>query len=952
MLFDLKDKFISFITDRFCLLYIILLALGSILIYRIFDLQIINGDDYMNNFTLNIEKQVDIPSSRGNIYDRNGVLLAYNDLAYSVSITDTVESGADKNYKLNSIINNMNNIIKNNGDEIECEFSIYLDEEGNYRYSVSDAQLLRFLADIYGRKLTSDLLYTEKNANPDEVVAYLISEEKFGIGAYIFDGENDSFIPAMGYSKEEILDIIKVRYNLSLNAFQKYIPTTVSSEISQETVAAIMENQDILEGVTVQEQYIRKYNESVYFSPIIGYVGQISPSEFETYSAISDNYANTDIVGKTGIEYSMESTLQGLKGSKTIYVDNLGRVINTTNEVAPVAGNDVYLTIDSELQKAMYDLLEQKIASILVTKIRNVKTIDEEGRNPLIPIYDVYFALFNNNVIDLSHMSKDYAGVNEKAVYDNFITRRDSVLEILRAELESDGVAYNQQSKEFQVYESFIVTMLSSADYGVILSDKIDTSDPTYQAWKISENISINEYLNYCIAKQWIDTAKLDIEDEYADSAEIYGALVDYIIEHLSTNRDFSKKVIKYMILSDQISPRQICMILWEQDIIQVDESEINNLSCGAVSSYDFMVELIRTMKITPAQLGLEPCSGSIVITDTNNGEVLALVSYPGYDNNKLANVADTAYLAALNADMSKPLWNYATQQRTAPGSCFKMVSATAGVMENVISTSTTITCTGTFDKLNGIVHKCHVYPGSHGSLNVSQAIRYSCNCFFYEVGYRLANDGSGYNDSYGVERLYTYADMFGLSEKSGVEIIEADPQVSDQYPVASAIGQGTNSFTTIGLARYVTAIANSGTVFNLSLINRIQDASGNDIYTYTPNIRNEIELPDSLWSSIHVGMRGVVLNKTFFNDLNLETAGKTGTAQEAANKANHAWFIGYAPYENPTMSVAIRIANGYTSDYTAQLCVDVYKYYFDLEDEEDILTGTATTLSGTIGGD
>ena len=952
MLFDLKDRFLNFITDRTVLLYIVIGVLSFVLIHKIFVLQIVNGQAYLDNFTLSIEKEINIPSSRGNIYDRNGVLLAYNDLAYSVTITDTIESGKHKNETLNNIIYNMNNIIKEHGDDIECDFGIYLDENDNYMFNVEGTALLRFLADVYGHASTSDLLYAEKISNPDEVIEYLAGEKKYGVGGYLEGPKGDVFAYGMGYTKEDILDIVKVRYNLSLNGYQKYISTTVSSQINERTVAAIMENSEILDGVKIEEQSIRKYNNAVYFSPIIGYVGKISPSEYDTYSALDPNYSTIDVVGKTGIEYSMESYLQGTKGKETVFVDNLGRIKETTDVILPVAGNDVYLTIDADLQMAMYDLLEQKIAGILVAKLKNVKEVDDDGRNPMIPIYDVYFAVFNNNVIDISRFNKSYASDVEKTVGDAIDLKKSAIIANLEDELRNGSKPYNSLSKEYQVYESFIVNMLSSSNYGLIMNDKIDTTDETYINWKINETISIREYLNYAIAMQWIDISKLDILDEYADSSEIYDALVDYIILKLNTNGEFTKKVIKYMLLSDSITPRQVCQILWEQDIIQVDSTYIKNLKSGALSPYDFMVYLIENIKLTPAQLGLEPCSGSMVITDCNDGEVLALVSYPGYDNNRLANTADTAYLAALNADLSKPLWNYATQQKTAPGSIFKMVSSTAGVMEGVITTDSLITCTGTFEKLNGTVHKCHVYPGSHGQLAVAGAIRHSCNCFFYEVGYRLANDGVGYNDTYGIERLAKYADMYGLSEKSGVEITESEPMVSDQYPVPSAIGQGTNSYTTVGLARYTSALANGGTVYNLSLINSIMDTNGQYVYEYTPDIRNTVDLPMSLWDAIHTGMRGVVQNKYYFNQIDIETAGKTGTAQEATNKANHALFVGYAPYNNPTMTVAIRIANGYTSDYAAQVAVDVYKYYFKLADEEDILTGTASDANGTIGGD
>lgn len=952
MLYDLRERFINLITSRIFVLYIALFCVTSILILKIFNLQIVNGENYMDNFTLKLEKEVSLPSTRGQIFDRNGYLLAYNDLAYTVTIVDTVESGQGKNLKLNTIINNMNNLIKKNGDEITCEFNIYLDENGKFKFSVTGNELYRFLADVYGHSSTSDLLYSEKTSNPEAVLTYLAEENRYGVGTYVVTDGKTSFVPFLGYTDEEILDIIKVRYNLSLNRFQKYISTTVASEVSEKTVAVILENSDILEGVNVEEITVRKYNDSIYFSPVIGYTGKISSQEYDEYSQDNDNYTLNDYVGKTGIEYSMESSLQGTKGSETIYVDNLGKIIETTNVINPIAGNDIYLTIDADLQKTVYKLIEQKIAGILVSKIRDAKTIEQTGRNRLIPIYDVYFALINNNVIDLNHMSKEYAGENEKFVYNAFLNKQSSVCEKLEEYMLSSNTAYKDLSDEYKAYESFIITMLASQDYGVILTDKIDTNDQTYINWKIQENISIKEYLLYAISQQWIDISKLNLKNDYADSGEIYEALVEYTLNNLVTNSEFNKKLYKYMLLNDVITGRNICMILWEQDIIQIDSAEIRKLKSGQISSYGFMVNLISTITITPAQLGLAPCSGSCVITDPNTGEVLALVSYPGYDNNRLSGNADSSYLAKLNLDLSKPLWNYATQQKTAPGSTFKMLSSIAGYEEGVISTGSTIQCTGIYDKLNGTLHKCWVYPGSHGSLNVSGAIENSCNYFFYEVGYRLANNGAGYNDSYGIERLYKYADMFGLSEKSGVEITESEPEVSNQYPVASAIGQGTHNYTTVGLARYVTAIANNGTVYNLSLIKDIYEPTGLQIYAYTPSVRNQVELSNEIWNAVHIGMKRVVEKKPYFSGFPIPSAGKTGTAQEAANKSNHALYVGYAPYENPEIAISLRIANGYSSDLTAQLAKDIYSYYFNITAQDQLVNGVASDANGTIGGD
>ena len=740
-----------------------------------------------------------------------------------------------------------------------------------------------------------------------------------------------------------------------MNSYQKYIATTVASDVSEETLAVVIENSDVLPGVSVTQATIRKYNDPVYFSQIIGYTGKISNEEYAVLSAENENYTLNDYVGKTGIEQSMESYLQGVKGSETIYVDNMGKIIETADYVEPIAGNDVYLTIDRDLQIAVYNILEQKIAGILVAKIRNTKVSpeDAESKDMYIPIDDVYFALFNNNVIDTSRFSKSYASETEKEVYEKFLTKKDDVSAELYDELMVSATPYNKLSKEYKSYESYIVSLLSSDNHGVLVRDAIDTSDPMYIAWTKEETISLKEYLNYAISMNWIDTTKLDLDVQYSDSDEIYAGLVDYIIDSLQNNSEFNKKLYKYMIANNNITGKQICMILWDQDLINVDENQIKGLKSGKISAYQFMVDCISNLEITPAQLALDPCSGSCVITDVNTGDVKALVSYPGYDNNRLANSADSEYLARLNSDLSRPLWNYATQNKSAPGSTLKMLVSVAALEEGVISLNEDIKCEGSFDKLTGTTHHCWIYPGAHGRVNVTEAIAHSCNSFFYEVGFRMSQDEDGYNASVGTETLSRYAEMFGLSETSGVEISEASPQVSDAFPVPSAIGQGTHAYTTVGLARYVTAVANSGTVYNLTLIDKVTDTNGNLQFDNSAEIRNQVELDDDVWDAIHSGMRQVVQKKAYFSTVAVEVAGKTGTAQETSSRADHALFVGYAPYEDPEIAIAIRVLNGYTSDYAAQITKDVIMYYYGLAEEDEIITGTAEQpLTAVSGGD
>ena len=236
----------------------------------------------------------------------------------------------------------------------------------------------------------------------------------------------------------------------------------------------------------------------------------------------------------------------------------------------------------------------------------------------------------------------------------------------------------------------------------------------------------------------------------------------------------------------------------------------------------------------------------------------------------------------------------------------------------------------------------------THGLINVSEALRDSCNYFFYEVGYRLSTNNytSNYSDSSGIAKIREYAELLGLDETTGVEIEENDPKIADEFPVMAAIGQSNNNYTTVQLGRYVTAIANGGTVYQYTLLNKVCDSDGNLIEDFEPEIRNQVDVLDSTgWDAIHTGMRMVVENLSNFDDFPIEVAGKTGTAQQSPNRPNHALFVGYAPYNDPEISIATRIAFGYTSHNTAEYAKKVLAYYFGTEDADVLLNGQAENV-------
>ena len=929
MSYDIKDFLKKFFSSRLFVLAAVFIVFFGIILARIFTLQVVNGKSYQENFSLKIQMKQPINAARGNIYDKNGKLLAYNELAYSISINDstTYSSTKEKNKAVNAELAEILTVLKNNGETLNNDFKIDRKKDGTYSFNVSGSSLNRFRADVFGKGSADDLEYDketgidEANATAEQIMEYLMGKDNFGISSK-YDGD-------LAYR------IVVVRYAMLGNRFARYKEVKIATDVSDKTVAYVNEHMDTLSGISVNEDMIRKYNYSEYFSSIIGYTGPISESEYTALHKKNEDYTQNDTVGKAGLEQYYETYLRGKNGERKFYIDNVGRISEIISSTDSVAGDDLYLSIDADLQMATYLALQNEIAAIVYSNIKSGE----------IPINDVYTALIGNSVINKEHFSKSKASDTEKSVLSVFKSRQKTTLGKIKQELTSSPEALNTMSDEVLDEFTYIISMLK--DDQVLLKNEIDTSDSVYQKWK-DQKISPKEYLNYCITQHWIDISQLNVDEKYADSTEVYDALCKYILKNIKTDTEFSKIIYQYMITRGEISPRQLCLILFDQGVLDYDDATVNKLKNGSLSPRDFLMKKIYNIEITPAQLALEPCTGSCVVTDEKTGEIRAMVSYPGYNSNKLANGVDSEYFASLQHDKSSPLLNYATQQKTAPGSTFKLVSATAGLAENVITTSDQIRCTGIYNDISN-KPKCWIYPGSHGLDNVSEAIRDSCNVFFYTVGNRLAQKKTGsYNDANGIDLIQKYAHIYGLDQKTGLEISESKSSVATKYPVMAAIGQSDNNYTTVALSRYVTAVA-SGKKYNYQLMNKIVDADGKTVKKYKADYEDiSGTLTSSQWDAIHSGMREVVSTMDRFQGFDIPVAGKTGTAQQTGH-ANHGLFVGYAPYDDPEITIAVRIANGYSSHNAATAARNVISYYYKETSMKDIKEMKAAGANGNI---
>ena len=943
---------------RTTVVIIVFIVMAFILIRQVFELQIIQGENYISEFENRITKTRVLKSTRGNIYDRNGEMVASNILSYSLTFEDngSYETTREKNLTLNGVAYRVLQILSENGDTLSGDFHIILDENGNYAFDVGEGfALSRFKADIYGHPLIDDLTKEQASATAEDIVNYLTGSDGFSIVLYGEDAYTPEELKQYGLpqelSRQEILDIASMRYKLNTNSFQKYMAVTIATNVSESTVAAVMENQSQLQGIDVIEDSVRQYIDDESMGPVLGYTGRASAEELEALKKENPDYSNDAVVGKAGIEQHMEQFLHGTDGQETVTVDNLGKVLKIDENTIepPVAGNDVYLSIDSDWQSAIYQILKQRVAGVLLTRIENTKKFDFEGVKDAsqisVPIYDVYNALVANSVIDIEKFNDQDASDIEKNLYAKFQQKQQEVFDTITNRLTGDNPpAYKDESEEVQEYLTYICDTVLRDTLGVISKDAIDTSDPTYLAWTEEESISLREYLNYAAGQNWIDISVISPEGEYLDSAEIYQAMTSYIVDYLKTDLGFSKLLYKYLLMNDQISGQDLCLVLYEQGVLSKEDDAYSQLASGELNSYDFMINKIANLEIEPAQLALKPCSASAVVTDVNTGKVLACVSYPGYDNNRLSNEMDTDYYTKLSLDLSSPFFNKATQQTTAPGSTLKLLSAVTGMMENLIDDGTYIECTGKFDLVNPPIN-CWNKNG-HGALEIRGAIEQSCNYYFNMIGFEAGkNEKDEFSENLSLSKLQKYAEEFGLDENTGIEISEATPHVSDSKAVPSYIGQGNHLYTTSQLARYATALATSGTVYDLSLLDKVTDSQGQTQKTYEPVVKSEMtDVPSYVWEDIHDGMRRVVQTHEQFNGLGVALSGKTGTAEIDYRQPNHGLFIGYAPSDQPQYAVAVRIANGYSSGNACTTANDIMEYIFDLADEDTILTGYAST--------
>jgi len=361
-------------------------------------------------------------------------------------------------------------------------------------------------------------------------------------------------------------------------------------------------------------------------------------------------------------------------------------------------------------------------------------------------------------------------------------------------------------------------------------------------------------------------------------------------------------------------------------------------------------IAYVREQSVYEDGDGANAACGALAAIDVNTGEILAIASCPTYDPARFYEDYEV-----LNSDKNLPMFNRAIGGAYEPGSTFKMATALAGLEEGVITPSDTIIDEGIYRYYDDYQPACWIYRGTgttHGEVNVSEALKHSCNYFFYDVGRRTT-----------IEKMNTYAHLLGLGEATGIELTEeenigklASPQQSEKDgekwvpgdTLQYSIGQSKNLFTPLQLANYLSTNLNGGTRYKTHIVKAVRDSETGQLLQETkPTVLSEIEIAPENLKAILEGMRDVVelgTASTVFENFEVPVGGKTGTA-EVPGRADNAIFVGFAPYDNPTIAVCAVIEEGVHGANAARAVRDVLKTYFSHEAEEDTVAKTNRLL-------
>lgn len=819
--------------NRIVVLFGLMVLCSFVLMIRLYNLQIIHGEENLSKVKATTVRTMSIPAQRGNIYDRYGRPLALNKASFRIK------------FDLSTPVDDLNEQMLRFFRLLDEKNGMYLDD---FPMTKEEPFSFTFSSESVAKNWKTDMGLKGEKSN------YTATET--------FEYLKDFFQVSNSLTKSEMRKLVSVRSKIYLQRYKKYNSIVLANDVSLEIITALEEHKSEFPGIYIESDSFRYYPQKSDLSHILGYIGSINEEELSQYEQYG--YENSDIVGKLGIEKAYELLLNGKDGKKIIETDVKGQRVKEIQVVPPENGGDVYLTIDSQLQKKTAEAMRKNL---------------------------------------------------KEALFQNMNTGKVTVSQIFQSMIKSNAISIT----------------------------KIMKSEQDQTQYTIKQQV-IEKMINF----DWNN----------------------------KEDKEKAKDIVIKLMQNGAITTSQMLLCMEEQKKITLEEETIQKVKEGRISISKILREKIDSDEIGVNEINMDPCTGSAAVVDVNTGEVLSLVTYPSYDNNRLVNEFDNEYYKTLLDDPTTPLINRAVMERKAPGSIFKMLVAIAGLETGTITQNTLIQDKGIYKEAGKPYAKCLIYSkfgATHGLVDVKKAIEVSCNYYFYELAYRFGNAKQNTTLN-SINIMNEYMKKFGLDTYSGIEIEEAKPKTAspeakekavkaynpnategqkrwmDGDSIRCAIGQSYNSFSAIHMAKYIATVANGGSRYQMNLVKKT-DTAGETVITQ-PIIEEELKLKQETINAVHEGMRLVTEGsqgtlRNYFKGYPLQVAAKTGTAEEADNRPSHSWFVGFAPYDKPQIAVVVMIPFGEIAAGPAtNVAKEIFSQYFGLYNEAEKSFRYETVLS------
>ncbi|WP_061312994.1 penicillin-binding transpeptidase domain-containing protein [Clostridium botulinum] len=935
-----KKKKISRYTILIAIMFVIFGAITMKLIY----LQVLNYDNYKERANANSTRFVSEKAPRGKIYDQSGNLLATNIQTYTLTYTKTTD--ADKVFY--STMKELFNVLEENGEKFQDTLNLKLNDNNEiyFEYKTSDAESRKYeeirfkrdrgLNDELHKTLFKDVEELDDNQNqkineelvkisPEDTFYYLVkaynliqcvdsspSKEQSAAYSKMSGKEITDILLQNGYSLNDIRNFIVIKDAIKMQSFKGYKAVTIASNIKKDTAFIVYQKLNSLPGIDVNLEPVRYYPNQELASSALGYVSSIDSSQSDKYE-LRGYDVSSDLIGKSGIESAFEEQLKGVKGGTTVKVNSQGRVTEELFKLQSYPGNDVHLTIDSEIQYAAEHAFADGVKNIRENKYDgDGSRYSNATRGALIAVDVnsgkilslVSYPNYNPNVFTIpgtvseeenkEYFSPDYEAFANKLIQNKGLSKSVDQL------FPKDDNGYRED-----VYDLYPKPFYNYATMGKI---------PPGSTFKVLTSIAGLE--------QGAVTPSETIVDRgiFKEHPETFGPAFGptCLIYKNSGNTHGPTDVSKAIQVSCNYYFYEVAYRMY-----MLNGKGIDGLNSIAKYAWEFGLGIPPNSK-EKATTGIEieeNFGQTYNFESFKNQSVYyakyELVDYLEKGDYKGAERNFVPFDIGFSEDDTEKIKEAKKSIKDKVEERLKKVEPGKSIEESEDEFSKSI--------------KPYVKTIVDNSDKYKQSVA------------KWESEGKKFNSDEQAATVTRIITRFAVNDKPA-EI------TSPAQLVYASIGQGMNLYTPMQLASYVSTVANGGTRYKLHLVDKITDNDGNVVQEFGSEVLNKVEMKSDTINAVRNGMSSVneaeggTASGTFRN-FPIPTAGKTGTAdfqenQKDIGRAPYATYISFAPADDPKIAVVAVVFDGGHGGEIAPAVKAVYEAYF-----KDQLIGTNYAL-------